>query len=344
VCVEEEVVSAGLKKSRVDKAGKPACEQCGTRLSRCKGKLHLQSPGHVCTPCYKKSIRPASSAASTSSPPPPKRRRVASDPGQLSASTQHNAGNKRVSAPIPLSITPPAPYSFSTHGWMLHKASRSSVTISSTWNDVLAEVQQFITIRGEMQQTDTSLPITHCERINTVRIYARAGTESLMRSLLRKADVEEQALTLSEMQLVRSPPGCGLQKPHYDIEDYEAASQSYVCILYCTDTMSTAVCVRPLTEMRCTFTEAEDALDGAALAMVKDPSSFISQPVEAGQALLMRCDSLHNGIENTLSCDRVVVFGLFVPAKMKRNYQASAEVMRYPGGAPKCPNEEEESH
>lgn len=166
-----------------------------------------------------------------------------------------------------------------------------------------------------------------------------------MRALVRQADVDEAALTLRELQLVRSPPGHGQQKPHYDIEDYEAASQSFVCILYCTDTMSTAVCVRPLKEMRCTFTETDDALDGTALAMVEDPSSFISQPVEQGQALLMRCDSLHHGIENTLPRDRVVVFGLFVPTKLKREDRASAEIMRYPSGAPMCPNtERKESH
>jgi hypothetical protein len=269
-----------------------------------------------------------------------KRRRVASDPGQHSTIALV-VGNKRVTlAPVALPL-PSGAGGLASHGWMVFEKDRISTVLSHTWTSVLAEVQQFTTIRGGMHQTDTSLPLLHCERINTVRQHARAGTESWMRAMMRKADVDESVLSLRELQLVRSPPGCGLQKPHYDLSDYDAASHSFVCILYCTDTMSTAVSVRPLTEMRCTFTAEEKQLSKTALSIVEDGRSFVSQPVDAGSALLMRCTSLHHGIENTRPHDRIVVFGLFVPIKMRR---VTAEIMRYPSGAPICPNESKDSH
>jgi hypothetical protein len=37
---------------RVDADGQPACERCGRRLSRCKGKLYASPPGKCCHGCY----------------------------------------------------------------------------------------------------------------------------------------------------------------------------------------------------------------------------------------------------------------------------------------------------
>ena len=55
-CVGALLVPAGPI-ARVDSAGKPACEACGTRLTRCKGKLYQRAPGHVCHCCYTKASR-----------------------------------------------------------------------------------------------------------------------------------------------------------------------------------------------------------------------------------------------------------------------------------------------
>ena len=57
---------------RVDSSGWPACELCGRRLSKCKGKLHLLPPGKICSPCYKvrEGYQPATGAAA---PQPPAR-------------------------------------------------------------------------------------------------------------------------------------------------------------------------------------------------------------------------------------------------------------------------------
>ena len=38
----------------MDADGQPACERCGRRLSRCKGKLYASSPGRCCHSCYNK--------------------------------------------------------------------------------------------------------------------------------------------------------------------------------------------------------------------------------------------------------------------------------------------------
>ena len=73
---------------RRDSAGKPACEQCGTRLSTCKvrpkGNPAGDKIGKVCQGCYDvwRGKRPVSSAPSTPALHPAKRqRRAASDPG-----------------------------------------------------------------------------------------------------------------------------------------------------------------------------------------------------------------------------------------------------------------------
>ena len=84
-CVDAPLVCAGLV-CRVDSAGKPACESCGMRLSRCKGKPHRQDPGHICHRCYTQASRTPSSASPTFTPLVPKRshkrRRADSDPGK----------------------------------------------------------------------------------------------------------------------------------------------------------------------------------------------------------------------------------------------------------------------
>jgi hypothetical protein len=80
------VVLTGAGSPRRDSAGSLCCEQCSTRLSRCKGKLHVQDPGHICQACYDKKRRPLLSAAAEASPPP-KRRRATSDPGEHNSTT-----------------------------------------------------------------------------------------------------------------------------------------------------------------------------------------------------------------------------------------------------------------
>ncbi len=293
----------------------------------------MQSPGKICQTCYDKKRRPPSAAGAETSPPPLKRRRVASDPGQLSSSTRL-AGSKRICAPLPPSSPSPSPYSLSTHGWSLYDASRAAKSLASAWMTVVPEVKEWAGIRGQMLQTDTTMSLV-CSQVNAVRVSARMQMESMMRAMMRKDGTDESSLYLSEMQLVRSPPDKGLQKPHYDVADYEVARQTHVVIFFCTDTDSTAVPVHSLEKMRSTFTNDEKKLPAAAASLASSEDSYISFKVEAGSALHMSALALHHGITNTRSTDRVVVFGLFVPWQLRN---ITATTMRYPGGAPPCPN------
>ena len=73
--------------SRVDSDGQRACEHCGTRLSRCKGKQYKSGPGHICQRCHNAEYQGASSeaapaTASPAAPHPSRKRRAASDPGE----------------------------------------------------------------------------------------------------------------------------------------------------------------------------------------------------------------------------------------------------------------------
>jgi hypothetical protein len=323
----------GSQQPRVDTSGWPACEDCGKRLSKCKGKLYVQSPGKICNNCYFKKHHSPPSASSAFPIPPPKRRRVVSDPGEHSITSQL-AGNKRIAAPLQSSSSPPSPYSFSSHGWSRCDTSRAGKALASAWRLIVPEVQEWIEIRGGIHQTDTTINL-ECAQINGIRMSARSQMESMMRAAMRKDGTEESTLYLSEMQLAVSPPGKGLQKPHYDVAEYEVARQSHVVIFYCTDTMSTAVPVHSLEKMRSTFTDGEGKLSSDANSLATDKDSYISFPVEAGSALHMVCNALHHGIENMLPKDRIVIFGLFVPWHLRK---VDATTMRYPGGAPRCPN------
>jgi hypothetical protein len=90
------VAHAGPAVARRDAGGRLACEDCGTRLSRCKGKLYSRPLGKICQLCYNNAIRPHSARVSESCsappspsplPPPSKKRRVSSDPGESAAPT-----------------------------------------------------------------------------------------------------------------------------------------------------------------------------------------------------------------------------------------------------------------
>ena len=76
---------------RVDSAGKPACEDCGRRLSSCPGKPVNFAAGQICNKCYDKrrsklkgsstSCPSPRSVCDDAAPLPKKQRRTASDPG-----------------------------------------------------------------------------------------------------------------------------------------------------------------------------------------------------------------------------------------------------------------------
>jgi hypothetical protein len=195
-------------------------------------------------------------------------------------------------------------------------------------------VKQWEEIRGEMNQTATSLSL-ECAQVDALRISARLQMESMMRAFMRKDGTDDSSLYLAEMQLAVSPPGKGEQKPHYDLINFLVASQSHVIIFYCDDTTSTAVPVHSLKKMRPTFVDGEKKLSVAAYSLASRQDTYTTFPVLAGSALHMSALALHHGITNTLPTDRHVIFGLFVPKALKG---VNATTMRYPSGAPPCPH------
>ena len=120
-------------KARVDSAGKPACEECGKRLSTCPGKPHTCGAGKICNKCYLQLLRGVSAGAASSSscrsssvsPPPKKKRRTASDPGNHSDSDTaiitETTGTASTQARALRSSLPPFPASSGLPTQTLHE-------------------------------------------------------------------------------------------------------------------------------------------------------------------------------------------------------------------------------
>jgi hypothetical protein len=100
-CVDTLLVSACLV-ARVDSAGKPACEECGRRLTSCKGKLYKRNPGYVCQRCFNYTWRtPVSGAipAPIAIEKQSRKRRASSDPGESPEPAAPSAITRRIAAP-----------------------------------------------------------------------------------------------------------------------------------------------------------------------------------------------------------------------------------------------------
>ena len=97
--------------ARRDSAGWPACEECGRRLSRCKGKLHRHGPGHVCQRCYNQQRHSTAVAAPSVAPAVHKqsrKRRAESDPGEHTARLR-TPSPRRTRLAVTKRVTPPKP-------------------------------------------------------------------------------------------------------------------------------------------------------------------------------------------------------------------------------------------
>ena len=107
-CAGAAAVSAGPG-PREDSSGKPACEDCGTRLSRCKGKLYKRGAGKICQGCYNEA-RPAAQPSATPLTPVQRSKR----PYESLASTQQWKRRREAlsgvqAANCPLEVLQPAP-------------------------------------------------------------------------------------------------------------------------------------------------------------------------------------------------------------------------------------------
>jgi hypothetical protein len=166
----------------------------------------------------------------------------------------------------------------------------------------------------------------HC--LDPLRLQLVAGTESLSRSLLKLVIPSDTNLSLGEVSLLKSEPGDGLQQCHFDLDVYDAAKQCYTVILYCTDTLSTAVPTTPLRDLLPTFTRDESLPSNESLQLLTS-DKFLSKPVEAGESLIFRCTVPHYGTQNCDQRTRFVVFALFHPKEIDR---PPTDVQRFPHG------------
>jgi hypothetical protein len=101
-CCADALLVSACPTARVDSAGKPACEECGRRLTNCKGKLHRRDPGYICQRCFNYTWRTPTSdvdPSPTATVKQSRKRRAASDPGESPEPAASQAFAHRVVAP-----------------------------------------------------------------------------------------------------------------------------------------------------------------------------------------------------------------------------------------------------
>lgn len=304
----------------MDSAGKPACEGCGRRLSKCKGKLYKKPPGLICHLCYndpERNSRPPSAA------PPPARSHKRKDPP---AGEPHSAPAALTAPPL-LPSAPPA--SFTTHGASFRPSTRTSRATAASWLELArdSELARWEVKRGGYHQHDTALSL-QCSFLDEKRVRLRHSAERIARDELSAFGVRATSLQLAAMKLLRTSKGEGLQEIHYDITEYARALNCFTVLIYLTDTESTAVPTLSMKELRPTFTQGEKRPSAAALKFLSR-DKFQTRRVTAGEMLVLNCAVPHYGVANPDEQDRCVLFLLFSPSDCS---PPDSEEQRYPHG------------
>ena len=213
-------VSVGLS-SRVDAAGKPACELCGRRLS----KVKHHRPYGAGRACQKHALpeKPPSSVtvALPSAPLRSHKRKAASDPGEFVAPP-----------PLPLHQLP----LFPSHAWNIQESNRRSRATAKSWHELAtsSELKLWDEKRTKYWQHDCRLQLT-CSFEDEKRVRLLSGSESIARDVLSAAwrrRIPTFAAAIEE--------GEGLQDVHYDVPVYSVAITTSAVLIYLTDTVSTA--------------------------------------------------------------------------------------------------------
>jgi hypothetical protein len=181
--------------------------------------------------------------------------------------------------------------------------------------------------RGGFYQHDTALSL-ECPFLDEKRIQLRHSAESIARVQLSRLGVDATSLNLAAIKLLRTSKGEGLQEIHYDITVYARAIKCYTVLMYLTDTLSTAIPLLPLADLRHTFTEGEK-LPSAASRKFLSRDKFQSERVTAGDMLVFNCAVPHYGVANPDEHDRYVLFLCFSPSNAPA---PDTEEQRYPHG------------
>ena len=342
-CVDAPLVSSCLP-ARVDSAGKPACEDCGRRLSTCKGKLHKKEPGHICHRCYTKGSRPPSAALSIVAPTATlkrsHKRRADSDPGTQPADTnlpaqlespslpcvppqeQHCSTAASLSA-LPLLLQP----NWLSHQWRLRPSCRRTRATAAAWMAVInsGKLKRWQEKRGGHIQHDTHISLA-CAAEDGVRVRLVSGSEQLGRDMLAELGEDSSRLKLAGIKLLSMQSGEGQQDVHYDIHEYSLAKRCFTLLIYLTPTLSTAVSPLPLSDLRHTFTAGQQKPPLSFLCKITKDKLYTTR-VEAGDAMVFRCDVPHCALANPDAHTRYVCFMLFSP---KGEATPDTEDQRYP--------------
>ena len=160
------LVTAGSA-PRKDAAGWPACECCGTRWTRCKGKLYKHGAGKICQRCH--NISTGRQAAPTSTT-------VATTSARSHKRKQPSAPAVTVAQPLsPLPpLPPPSPFHqplWHSHGWALRASTRSSRGAAASWLELAQsdELKQWERKRGGFYQHNTH-PSLVCSFLDEKRV------------------------------------------------------------------------------------------------------------------------------------------------------------------------------
>jgi len=216
-----------------------------------------------------------------------------------------------------------------THGWSLHTSTRTSRATAASWLKLALshELNGWEEKRGGFWQHNTHQPLT-CSFQDEKRVRLRHSSESIARSILTKIGVDAASLKLAAVKLLRSSHGQGQQEIHYDIPEYARALRCFSVLLYLTSTLSTAVPIMPLDQLRDCFTEGEKRPSADALKLLS-PDRFHTTRAEAGDMLVFNCTVPHYGVTNPDTQDRHVLFRLFSPTA---STTPDTEEQRYPRG------------
>lgn len=314
-CTGSELAETGVK-DRSHGQRSSYCVLCPERI-RGKQPDRPYGKGRAHDTC----VRRASRATAPLRTPIPRTKR----PYDTLQST-HPSLSLNISSPTPVTTHQP---SWHTHGTSLRPSTRTSRATAASWLDLArdSELDQWEKKRGGFYQHDTAQSL-QCSSLDEKRVRLRHSAVRIARTQLNILGVDATSLNLAAMKLLRTATGEGLQEIHYDIIEYARAIKCYTVLMYLTDTLSTAIPLLPLADLRDTFTEG-DKLPSAAARKFLSRDKFQSERVTAGDVLVFNCAVPHYGVANPDEHDRYVLFLCFSPANSP---SPDTEQQRYPHG------------
>ena len=208
---------------------------------------------------------------------------------------------------------------FITHGWWLHPPSLVSAGLSFRWSCLYERTRDtpeaWFSLRGNAFQLDARKPLASLGA-EQHRLSLLGPTVAAFRRLLQGDGVRTAGLHIAALKLLRSAPGQGKQLVHYDTTRYEDAVQRFAVLMYCTETMSTAVPKLDAATMRPAFLDTEEPTEeqqAVADALCAE-DNFLNFPVLPGATLVFPTSTPHFGVRNPASVDRVALYALFSPS------------------------------